>query len=405
MNRKQWAVCFTFLAQCVLAENATAVTAPTSTDQRTVAKAGNAVAFDLYAQLRTRPGNLIFSPLSISSALAMAYAGANGRTAAEMSAALHFPFTSLRLHAAYGAMLSDLESSRAGEELHIANASWADQGHTLLPRFLAVLRASYGAEARVLPFRTAPDDARRTINAWVEEKTRQKIKDLLPPGSIDAMTRLVLTNAVYFKGRWIEQFDKKATRDEPFSVSATQKVTAHMMHRQKTTFSYAEFDNFQALEMSYQGKRYSMLVLLPKRVEGLSSLERALSAATLAEWRRKMKRVEVDVTLPRFTATQYFDLNRSLQRMGIVAAFDPNRADFSRINGSRNLFISAVVHKAFVDVNEEGTEAAAATGVVFGLTAFHSIPSFVADHPFLYFILDARSGGILFMGRVTDPTA
>ena len=379
-------------------------------DAAQVAEGCNRFAFDLYGRLKGGEGNLFLSPYSISTALAMTYAGARGETAEQMAEVLRLPASGEAVHGAYGALQSDLNAAGEGGafELVVANRLWGQKGYAFLPDFLALLEARYGAGLEQLDFARATEAARKTINSWIEKQTRDKIKELLKPGVLDAMTRLVLTNAIYFKGKWAEEFDKKLTRDEDFFPAPEKKVTAPLMHR-TAKFGYFEGDGLQALELPYQGDRLAMVVLLPKRnvppgaKDGLAALEASLSAEKVADWLGKLHRREVRVALPRFKTTAEFSLRDTLVAMGMTDAF--GRADFSGMTGTRDLFISAVIHKAFVDVNEEGTEAAAATAVVIRpLNGGGSPPAFRADHPFLFLIRDTKTGAILFLGRILDPT-
>ena len=380
-------------------------------DVAQVAEGCNRFAFDLYARLKGGEGNLFLSPYSISTALAMTYAGARGRTADQMAQVLHLPSSGEAVHAAYAALQNDLNAAGPGApgyELIVANRLWGQKGHAFLPEFLALLEARYGAGLEQLDFARATEAARQTINGWVEEKTREKIKDLLKPGILNAMTRLVLTNAIYFKGKWAGPFNEKATREEDFFITPEKKVAAPLMHR-TAKFGYFEGDGLQALELPYQGDRLAMVVLLPKRnvppgaKDGLAAREASLSSEKVAEWIGKLRRRKVEVALPRFKTTAEFSLGDTLVAMGMTDAF--GRADFSGMTGTRDLFISAVIHKAFVDVNEEGTEAAAATAVVIRpLNGGGSPPAFRADHPFLFLIRDTKTGAILFLGRILDPT-
>ena len=373
-------------------------------DQVQVAEGCNRFAFDLYARLKGAEGNLFLSPYSISTALAMTYAGARGETADQMAKVLCLPASGEAVHGAYGALQKDLNAAGEGGafELVVANRLWGQKGFAFLPDFLALLEARYGAGLEPLDFAAATEAARQTINAWIEKQTRDKIKDLIKPGVLDAATRLVLTNAIYFKGKWAEEFDKKATQDEDFFLAPEKKVTAPLMHR-TADFGYFEGDDLQALELPYQGDRLSMVVLLPKAKDGLGALEAALSADKVSEWVSKLSRREVRVALPRFKTTAEFSLGDTLVAMGMTDAFGGD-ADFSGMTGAKDLFISAVVHKAFVDVNEEGTEAAAATAVVVRALNGGGPPEFRADHPFLFLIRDTKTGAILFLGRIADPT-
>ena len=373
-------------------------------DTAALVQAGNAFALDLYGRLRGREGNLFLSPFSISTALAMTWAGARGGTAEEMARVLHLGPGREGVHEAYRTLLEEVRADGdEGCRLHVANALWGDKGFQFRREFLELVETSYGAGLRQVDFRTAVEAARRTINAWVEKETRHKIRDLLKPGVLKPTTRLVLTNAVYFKGDWARRFDEKLTRPAPFWVTAGKKVDLPMMH-QTGKFKYAAPDGLQVLELPYAGGDFSMVVLLPRKRDGLGDLEKNLSVENLAKWLKALRRRKVVVALPRFKATSEFGLGGVLKSMGMRDAFDASAADFSGMTGRRDLFIQAVVHKAFVEVNEEGTEAAAATGVVVGLTSVAlSPPVFRADHPFLFLIRDRRSGSILFIGRLMNP--
>jgi serpin B len=378
-------------------------------DRAEAARDLNAFALDLYARLRGREGNLFLSPASISTALAMTYAGARGQTAEEMAGALHFTLPADRLHPAMGGLLRDLngDGGKRGYALSVANALWAQRGHPFLPEFLKLVHDDYDAAAREMDFAGAADESRRVINAWVEKQTHDRIKDLLPAGSVNSDTRLVLTNAIYFKGDWAHPFQKSHTHDAPFRLGGGKEVTVRMMGPttgETAEYGYFEDSTLQALEMPYAGKELSMVVLLPRKVDGLEELEKALTPGRLQEWLGKLREREVSVSLPRFKVTAQFMLNDALAALGMRLAFT-SQADFSGMDGRRDLAISAVVHKAFVDVNEKGTEAAAATGVVVKALAEPLRLAFRADHPFLFLIRDRRSGAVLFMGRLTDPRA
>ncbi len=375
-------------------------------DAAKVAEGCNRFAFDLYAHLLRQEGNLFLSPYSISTALAMTSAGARGRTAEQMAQALSLPASGAAVHAAYGAIQNDLNTAGAGGafDLAVANRLWGQKGYEFLPDFLALVEKNYGAGLEQVDFVADTEGSRKTINAWVERETRDKIKDLLKPGVLDAMTRLVLTNAIYFKGKWVSEFDKKLTRDEDFFVTPEKKVAAPLM-RQTAEFGYFDGGEMHALELAYQGDRLAMVVLLPKSKDGIEGLEAALTPNMLEGTCAGLRRREVRVALPRFKTTAEFSLGDTLVAMGMTDAFSPGKADFSGMTGAKDLFISAVVHKAFVDVNEEGTEAAAATAVAMRLTAVAEPPPvFRADHPFLFLIRDTKTGTILFFGRILDPT-
>lgn len=366
----------------------------------------NEFAFDLYKKLRGREGNLFLSPFSISTALAMTYAGARGGTEARMAKVLHLTLPGEELHSAFAELIRGLDEGKKGRgyELVVANALWGQKGYGFLKEYLDLTRSCYGAGLHEVDFEKAAEAARKTINAWVEEKTKDKIKDLIKPGVLDSLTRLVLTNAIYFKGQWASRFKEEETKDSPFTLSSGKKINVPMMN-QTEEFGYIEDGNAKALELPYKGDRLSMVVLLPKKVNGLAGLEESLTAKKLSKWLSAVRKQEVVVSLPRFKFTSEFGLADVLKSMGMTDAFSLPPADFSGMDGKKDLFISAVIHKAFVEVNEEGTEAAAATAVVMKLEAAmpEPIPVFRADHPFLFIIRDTKTGSILFMGRVAKP--
>jgi serpin B len=382
-----------------------AAPAGVSKDEAAVVKGNNAFAFELYAKLRDQDGNLFLSPYSISTALAMTYAGARGRSAAQMAKALHFTLDQARLHPGFAAVIRDVSGpgKPRNYELHIANALWGQKGYHFLPAFLKLTRDNYGAGFNLVHFVRDTEGARRTINAWVQKQTRDKIKELLKPGVLSGLTRLVLTNAIYFKGSWQSAFPKKNTAKGDFLLTAGRKVHVPLMH-QEQKLNYHDGGTFQMLELPYQGRDLAMVVLLPKKTDGLAELEKSFTADRLAAGLSRLSTHQVRVTLPPFKVTAQFLLNKPLAAMGMPDAFGV--ADFSGMNGKRDLFISAVVHKAFADVNEEGTEAAAATGVVMIKDSYIPGPPravFRADHPFLYLIRDKRTASILFLGRLTNP--
>jgi serpin B len=378
--------------------------APAGLDNE-AAQSVNAFATDLYAKLQPRPGNLFFSPASISSALGMAYAGARGSTAQEMATALHFNMPAPRLHKALGTLLGEVNATSQQRKyvLSMANALWAQQGHPFLPEFLRLVEENYYAGLHEVDF-ADPEAARQKINAWVEKQTHDKIKDLLAKGDVNPATRLVLTNAIYFKGDWTAPFQKRATAPAPFHLGKDKQIEVPMMH-QTASFGYFDGGTFQTLELSYLGSDLAMDILLPKQADGLAEFEKQLSAERLAGWLGKLRGNEVVVGLPRFKCTAQFMLNDALSSLGMPMAFTP-QADFSGMDGQKDLFFSVVVHKAYVDVNEQGTEAAAATGVgVRAVAAMHKKIIFQADHPFVFLIRDRRSGAILFLGRLENPSA
>jgi len=359
----------------------------------------NAFAFDLYRALKTNEDNLFFSPYSISLALAMTYAGARDNTAIEMAETLHFTLQQDRLHPALNALGEKLLGHDENISLTIANALWGQAGYPFLPDFLAVLDTGYDAGLRRADFIGAPEGARRDINDWVSDATEGKIEDLMGPGTITPDTRLVLANAIYFKGTWKAQFDAKKTEFAPFYRLDGSQVKVPMM-RMKGHFPYTEGMNYQAIELPYTGDTLSMAILLP-RAGMFEDFEANLSVERLDAILAQLCSEKVQLAMPRFELTSEFSLGETLANLGMPAAFKQGIADFSGMDGTRDLFIGHVAHKAFVSVNEEGTEAAAATGVSMVL----SIPSMMTiDHPFVFLIRDSETGTILFIGRVLDPT-
>lgn len=358
-------------------------------------------ALALYQKLQVEPGNLFFSPYSISTALAMTYAGARGNTATQMAQALHFHLEPHRLHPAFASMEAELRdiAEKGQVRFKVANALWPQQGYPLLETFLTLTRQHYGVLITAVDYRE-PETARRTINTWVEQQTEQKIKDLIPERLLDPSTTLVLVNAIYFKGDWASQFDPDLTRDAPFWTSPGEAIQTPMM-TQEHEFSYAAADGLQILALPYAGNDVSMIILLPQEIDGLAQLEAQLTTENLSRWTQQLRPMTVRVFLPRFKIRFPFGLNDTLKSMGMVDAFEA--ADFSGIDGTTSLFIGAVLHEAFVQVNEEGTEAAAATAVLVSRSLPPPVPVFRADHPFVFVIRDNRSGSILFLGRVVNP--
>jgi serpin B len=381
-----------------------------------VAGANNRFAFDLYSRLANDPANagsnIFFSPFSISSALAITYEGANGKTADEIRSVFHFPANDTRLRTGYSDLNAGINSGDTSYSLQTANALWAEKTYPFLPGYTSSAERYFGANTTNLDFKTQPEQSRLIINKWVEDKTRQKIKDLLPAGVIDPATRLVITNAIYFKGEWVRQFDKNKTTNADFMTDSGKAVQVPMMQRtdELAIYRYAEDNSFQMLSMPYAhsgGKELSMTVLLPKG-NNLSATESVITATGLTGLQKNASSRRVMVYFPKFTLDTQYSLPDTLMVMGMPTAFTEN-ADFSGMDGSKDLFIGDVIHKAFVDVNEEGTEAAAATGVVMLLAAApgteHPVPVFRADHPFIFFIQDDETGAILFMGRVVNPSS
>ena len=368
----------------------------------------SALAFGLYQALREKDGNLFYSPYSISLALAMTYAGARGETERQMAGALHFVLPQERLHPAFNSLDQALASRGQGAQgqdgegfrLNVVNAMWGQQGYEFLPAFLDLLAENYGAGLRVLDFASAPEEARGTINEWVSQQTEERIKDLLPQGAVDALTRLVLTNAIYFNAAWADAFEAAQTQDGPFYLLDGSEVSVPLM-RQTSGFGYAEGEGYQAVELPYDGRELAMVVLLP-RAGDFERFESALDAGRVEQIIGSLEYQQVRLTMPRFEFESGFSLKEALAALGMADAFS-EQADFSGMTGQRDLFISEVVHKAFVSVDENGTEAAAATAVIMKLTAAVEEPVEVTmDRPFVFLIRDLETGAILFVGRVVD---
>jgi serpin B len=372
-------------------------------DVAALAKGNSRFAVELYDRLRKEPGkNLFLSPHSISTALGMTYAGARGQTQKEMARVLHFGLGQDRLHPAFAELARQLEKAGKvrGCRLEFANALWGQAGHPFLGEFVDLTREHYGAGLMDVDFVRATEPARQAINLWVDGRTQGRIKDLLPKGVLTVDTRLVLTNAVYFLGCWEKPFPKQQTRPQPFDLAAGGKIDVPMM-QQDESFRYFGDERLQGLELPYKGDELTMVLLLPRKADGLPALEDDLAAGKLDGWLKRLLRERVMVYLPRFKVTSEFSLKQVLSDLGMSSAFEPGSADFAGMDGRKQLFIQAVVHKAFVEVNEVGTEAAAATGVAVGDES--KPPSFRADRPFLFLIRHNRTGAVLFLGRVVDP--
>jgi len=361
----------------------------------------NRFSADLYHQLTAGDrGNLVFSPLSISIALSMASAGARGQTGAEMAKVLGQPGADLRYHSELAALLQQIAKSgnAEGNQFFNASALWLQKDFKVLPDFGNTLRMAYAAPAVQVDFASAPERARAEINSWTERETHGKIRDLFGPGTLNGRTRLVLSSATWFLGKWEYAFRRSDTRPEPFQLQAGVKEQVDFMH-QTGRFGYAETAAGQLLEMRYSGSGLAFDILLPKQGTALD-----MNADVPAGWLGKLENRRVQVAVPKFRVESDFSLAHCLAAVGMRSAFT-SEANFSGIDDRRDLQLSEVVHKAYVDVAEEGTEAAAATGASVGLIAMRvpSEPVFRADHPFLFLIRDTRSGLILFTGRLLDP--
>lgn len=363
----------------------------------------DAFAFNLYQHLRKEEGNLFFSPFSLTTALAMTWAGARGETESQMASVLSFEQGQEQTHASFADLLAKLaEAEAAGIQLKTANFIWPQTGHPFLDSFLEVVRNRYRVAVQALDYQSDPEKARGIINQWVEQKTESKIKELIPGGLLDTLTRLVLTNAIYFKGDWAGQFDAKATRQAGFFAPHGQ-LRVPMMTRQGE-YRYSETRETQILELPYTGGTLSMLIFLPRAKDGLPNLENQLSQDFFSKQTQNLFEGALTVQLPKFKMESFFRLKETLIAMGMPDAFDAEKADFSGMDGRKWLTIAHVLHKAFVEVNETGSEAAAASAVIIkGRAAAVPSPVFRADHPFLFFIRENQTGSILFMGRLLKP--
>jgi len=368
-------------------------------------KGNTAFALGMHKELCSKEGNLFFSPYSISSALGMTYAGARNNTEKEMKEALRFPGGRDELFRSFGELQGGLNRvQKAGDiKLSIANAIWAEKSYRFLPGFMELVEKEYKSKITLTDFVGNAKAQRQVINTWVENQTNDKIKELIPEDVLNELTRMVLVNAIYFKGDWASQFKESHTRDLAFNVTAEKSVKAKMMY-QRGEFRLAEDADTQALEMPYKGHSLSMLVLLPKQKNGISKLEKMLTTEKLDDLIARLKKSTVDVTFPKFKAATGYDLIPPFKSLGMKDAF-AGAADFSGMDGTRNLYISAILHKAFVEVDEKGTEAAAATAVVSKARSASRYPRFNADHPFLFLIRDNATGSILFMGRMVNPNS
>ena len=376
-------------------------------------RGNNTFALDLYRALSSGEGNLFYSPFSISQALAMTFAGARGETERQMAVTLNHKLPQSRLHPSFNALDQDLASRGTGLEgeenhyfqLNIANAIWGQHGYEFLPDFLDVLAEHYGAGLRTLDFAGRPEESRARINNWVSEETGEKIKDLLPPGTINSFTRLVLTNAIYFNASWTWPFDKDRTHARPFHLAGGGRVEVPTMTATSEDFyGYAKGNGYQAVDVPYSLGEMSMTILLPD--EGtFAKFEDSLNADVLDQILVDIEIDYVTLTMPLFKFESAFSLAETLSGMGMPDAFDA-RADFSGMTGTKELRISAIVHKAFVSVDEEGTEAAAATAVMVLLSGPNKDPIPVTvNRPFIFLIRDTATGTVLFLGRVMNPNS
>lgn len=380
-------------------------------DLKTLAADNTTFAFDLYRQLKSdETGNFFYSPYSISQALAMTYAGAAGSTAQQMAAALHFGLQGAQLHPAFNKLALELASRSEIKDvpadqqfrLNVANSIWGQQGQGFLPDFLDTLAVNYGAGLQTVDFTADPEGIRKNINDWVAQQTADKIKDLIPQGAIDTLTRMVLANAIYFNASWQDQFEKSQTRDGEFILQGQNVISVPMMH-QTESFGTMSGDGYRAVVLPYVGNQLSMMVIVPD-YDQFADVESRLSPGFLDAILANLQFGKVKLGMPKFKIETSFELEGALTALGMPDAFDPERADFSAMDGKKDLYIGAVVHKAYVSMDENGTEAAAATAVIMEAMAMPVEPLlFDVDRPFIFVIRDNPTGTILFVGRVTNP--
>ncbi|XP_036044324.1 leukocyte elastase inhibitor [Onychomys torridus] len=354
-------------------------------------------------------GNIFISPFSISSALAMVFLGTKGNTAAQLSKTFHFDSVE-DVHSRFQSLNAEVSKRGASHILKLANRLYGEKTYNFLPEFLASTQKMYGADLAPVDFQHASEDARKAINQWVKGQTEGKIPELLAEGVVDSMTKLVLVNAIYFKGLWKEKFMKQDTTNASFRLNKKDTKTVKMMYQKKKfPFGYIQDLNCKVLEMPYQGEELSMIILLPEDIEdtsmGLKKIEEQLTLEKLHEWtkRENLETIDVHVKLPRFKLEESYTLNSNLGRLGVQDLFSSGKADLSGMSGSRDLFISKIIHKSFVEVNEEGTEAAAATGGIAMFCMLLREEEFTVDHPFIFFIRHNPTANVLFLGRVCSP--
>ncbi|MFO0851592.1 MAG: serpin family protein [Gemmataceae bacterium] len=383
---------------------------PPTAEAKAIAEANNRFALAFYRELAKEPGNVIYSPLSLHAALSMTAAGAKGQTLAEMRQVLHLP-DAPAADAGYRDLLGRVSGERPGYRLRTANVVWGQSGYPWQPAFAARLKDGFGSGIQEADFIRQPEAERVRINTWAENETDGRIKDLIAEGMLDRTYRMVLANAIYFKGQWAEQFDPKRTRPAPFTLADGTKVNVPMMSREGGFRVFAERTagqwqpDFWSAELPYKGGETSMVLLVPGKPDGLPALENKLTPEALAGWLAAMHDAgNAYLSLPKFkieTAGPQYQHNSRLSKLGMPAAFIDGKADFTEMTTAERLFIGFVVQKAFVEVNEEGTEAAAATAV--GMKAVSAPPSYQADRPFLFLIRHQPTGAILFIGRYEKP--
>ncbi|XP_036891381.1 serpin B3 [Sturnira hondurensis] len=387
-----------------------------------LSEANTRFAYDLFQQLRkSEKKNIFYSPLSVSAAIAMTYLGAQGTTASEIQKALHFnevtektkggattvPVKKLgNVHQQFQKLLTELNKPTNAYELHLANRLFAEKKFSFLQEYMDNVNTFYLAGMETVDFVNAADESRKKINSWVESQTKEKIKNLCPKDSINSATVLALVNAIYFKGQWSEKFNPELTEQGEFWLNKDTSKPVQMM-KKKGLFNFSKLEGMAAkiLEIPYKDNDLSMVLLLPNEIDGLQQLEEKLTAEKLTEWTssQNKSRTTVALRLPRFKVEESYNLQEVMSALGMVAAFSPRDADFSGMTGSQELVVSKIQHKSFVEVTEEGTEAAAASAIIMCKSALLFVETFHCDHPFLFFIKHNTTNSILFFGRVASP--
>jgi len=373
-------------------------------DTTSVIYANNQFAFDFYSKVANgNEKNVFFSPWSISTAFAIAYEGAKGNTADEMRQVFEFPVDDKQRRAEFAAINDDLNEKDAKYKLQVANALWIAEGFEPLQEYVDTAKNYYDSEVNNVDF--VSDAGVNKINKWAAEKTEGKIEKVLVPGSTDEFTRLFITNAIYFKGTWATQFAEESTHDDQFWIGPNENVKVPMMNLAATNFNYAKTAQLQILEMPYEGDQLSMLMLLPNDKDGLNELEKSLTNEKLNLWKDSLSQTQMVVSMPKFKLETNYNLKPLLENLGMSTAFKEGKADFTGITEDEPLHIGQAIHKAYVDVDEEGTEAAAVTGIGVGITSIPKYEIFKADHPFIFIIHEKETGNLLFIGRIVNPLA
>lgn len=387
------------------------VPATLTADGQAVVAGLNKFGFELYGKLQSSDGDLAISPASVSTAFGLAYAGATGRTASDIAKTLHYPAIG-DFHSTFGSLLRTMDLHQNGRTLSVNNALWLQEGMAINPAYQQLVERNYSAGIQRADYRHDPEAARLKINAWVEAKTNDKIKNLLVPGNVTQATRSVLVNTIYFKADWANPFNPQETRQEAFTLATGRAIKRDLMHTQEH-FGYAHEAGVSLLSMPYRGRETEMLIILPDEANGLAALERSLNSAKLERLADKMRPAKVRVTLPKFKIEKRFELATTLKELGMTVPFSgqanfPGLIDPSRRQAdSAGLVIGDVIHQVFVEVEEKGTEAAAATaiGIVVSAARVAPLKDFRADHPFLFLIRDRRTNAILFIGRFTGEAS